>query len=159
MAKSISAGLLLYRRSTSALEVLLAHPGGPFFARKDHGAWTIPKGAPEASETLAQAAQREFFEEIGIQVGGELIELGAVRQRSGKLVHAWAVLGDLPPDFVLRSNEFELEWPPGSGRVQRFPEVDRVQFFALPEASTRIIAAQRPFLERLSLQVTSASGS
>lgn len=157
MAKTISAGLLLYRRHDQALEVLLAHPGGPFFARKDQGAWTIPKGAPEASETLVQAAHREFFEEIGMHVSGECLELGWVRQRSGKIVHAWGVLGDLPEGFVLSSNEVELEWPPRSGRLRRFPEVDRVQFFGLAEASERIIAAQRPFLERLSAILTSAS--
>jgi predicted NUDIX family NTP pyrophosphohydrolase len=145
-----SAGLLVYREVTpGVLEVLLAHPGGPNFAKKDEGAWTIPKGAPNPDETLLETAVREFFEEIGVMVAGPFLELGAIRQRSGKTVHAWAaeasILGPLP----VSSNEFELEWPPRSGRRQRFPEVDRADFFSIAEAKTKILAAQQPLIERL----------
>ncbi|MGC4092581.1 MAG: NUDIX domain-containing protein [Polyangiaceae bacterium] len=120
----VSAGLVVYRSAPEGLEVFLAHPGGPYFARKDEGSWTIPKGAPLEGEALRDAARREFEEEIGFAPEGELQELGHVRQRAGKLVHAWALAATLPPNFVLKSNDFELEWPPGSGLRKRFPEVD-----------------------------------
>lgn len=145
----VSAGLLMYRVRAGALEVLLAHPGGPLFARKDIGAWTVPKGAALVGEDLTSAARREFGEEIGLPVVGTLIPLGSVRQRSGKIVHAWAFEGDAPDGFVPQSNEFELEWPPRSGQRKRFPEVDRAQFFPLNEAERKIILSQAPFLERL----------
>jgi predicted NUDIX family NTP pyrophosphohydrolase len=146
---AVSAGLLLYRLGAHGHEVLLAHPGGPFFARRDAGAWTIPKGAPLAGESLVDAARREFSEEIGLPAPEELFELGSVRQRSGKTVHAWAALATGPREFVVRSNAFELEWPRGSGRIQRFPEVDRAEFFPPKLAAEKILAAQRPFLDRL----------
>src|SRR3954466_14860991 len=106
----------MYRRGPGGLEVLLAHPGGPFFRGKDAGAWTIPKGLPLEGEPLPEAARREFQEEVGVAVGQPLAPLGEIRQRGGKVVHAWAFEGDLPVDFVLRSNTFEIEWPPRSGR-------------------------------------------
>lgn len=147
----VSAGLLLYEKGSDGLRVFLAHPGGPYFARKDAGSWTIPKGQPLEGEELMRAALREFEEEIGVlPTGGPLAELGSVRQRSGKLVHAWCMEASLPPDFVVRSNLFELEWPPGSGKHKQFPEVDRAMFFSLATAHEKIIPAQRPFLDRLS---------
>jgi predicted NUDIX family NTP pyrophosphohydrolase len=146
----VSAGLLMYRlREGRSLEVFLAHPGGPLFARKDEGAWTIPKGAADSGEDLRVAAVREFEEEIGLPVIGPMLELGTIRQKSGKVVHAWAFEGDAPDDFVPRSNEFEMVWPPRSGRLQRFPEVDRARFFELPAAAGKIIPAQAAFLSRL----------
>lgn len=145
----VSAGLLMYRRKNGELEVFLAHPGGPLFARKDRAAWTVPKGMVAPNEDLVAAAIREFGEEIGLPVEGELRPLGSVRQRSGKIVHAWAFEGDVPAGFVPRSNEFEIEWPPRSGNLRRFPEVDRAEFFSLPVASEKIILAQAPFLDRL----------
>jgi predicted NUDIX family NTP pyrophosphohydrolase len=146
---SVSAGLLMFRRSRSVLELLLVHPGGPFFRNKDAGAWTIPKGEAHPGEDLLTRAQIEFKEELGIAASGEWIELGAIKQKGGKVVHAWAFEGDLPADFVLRSNEFEIEWPPRSGRRAKFPEVDRAQFFAEPTAREKINAAQLPFIDRL----------
>src|SRR5579862_7649417 len=112
-----SAGILLFRRKHDALEVLLVHPGGPFWANKDGGAWTIPKGEPVEGEALDETALREFEEEVGIKISGELIELGWVQQKAGKVVHAWAVEGDLDPTQI-RSNTFEIEWPPRSGKRQ-----------------------------------------
>jgi predicted NUDIX family NTP pyrophosphohydrolase len=145
----ISAGLLMYRRRRGVLEVLLAHPGGPFFRNKDDGAWTIPKGEPAAGEELSLAARREFGEEIGAPVGELLLPLGEIKQKGGKVVHAWGFEGDLPEGFVLRCNTFELEWPPRSGRRHRFPEVDRAELFPVAVARTKINPAQRTFLERL----------
>jgi predicted NUDIX family NTP pyrophosphohydrolase len=150
----VSAGLLLHRSGVLGLEVFLAHPGGPYFARKDENSWTIPKGAPLEGEELLTAALREFAEEIGFVPSGVAEELGSVRQRSGKLVHAWAMAATLPPDFSVRSNEFELEWPPGSGKMKRYPEVDRAQFFPLEVANAKIIPAQKPFLDRLALRLS-----
>ena len=144
-----SAGLLMYRRRSEGLQVLLAHPGGPFFARKDRGAWSIPKGEVEGTDELLATARREFFEEVGVHPGGELIELGSIVQKGGKVVHAWAFEGDLPADFELDSNTFELEWPPRSGRVREFPEIDRVDFFDLEQARAKINAAQAELLDRL----------
>jgi predicted NUDIX family NTP pyrophosphohydrolase len=146
----VSAGLLLYQNQSDGLQVFLAHPGGPYFARKDLGSWSIPKGQPLEGEDLKSTALREFEEEIGmLPVGGELAELGSIRQRSGKVVHAWCMEASLPRDFVVRSNLFELEWPPGSGKRKQFPEVDRAMFFSLSAASEKIMPAQRPFLQRL----------
>jgi predicted NUDIX family NTP pyrophosphohydrolase len=139
----------MYRRREGVLEVFLAHPGGPLFARRDGGVWTIPKGLAIESEDLYAAAVREFGEEIGLPVTGPTIALGQVRQKSGKIVHAWAFEGDAPAGFVPNSNEFECEWPPRSGKTRRFPEVDRAEFFALGTAATKIIAAQAEFLDRL----------
>ena len=130
---------------------MLAHPGGPYFRNKDHGAWTIPKGEAGEGENLLSRARIEFEEELGIPspARANLIELGSVKQKGGKTVHAWAFEGDCPPNFVAVSNTFDLEWPPRSGRMQQFPEVDRAEFFALDEAKRRIKEAQIPFLDRL----------
>ena len=145
----VSAGILLYRRRDGRLEVLLAHPGGPFFERRDLGQWSIPKGEPDPDEPLDVAAAREFREETGHAVpGGSRRELGTITQKGGKVVHAWAVEGDLDP-AAARSVTFELEWPPRSRRRQSFAEVDRVAWFALDEARRRIKATQIPLLDRL----------
>ncbi len=145
----MSAGILLWRRREGRLEVLLAHPGGPFFARKDAGVWSVPKGEVEPGEDPIAVARREFAEETGHELPeGPMLDLGEVRQRGGKLVRAWAVEGDLDPASA-RSNTFELEWPPRSGRIQTFPEVDRVEWFELAEARERINPAQAAFLDRL----------
>jgi predicted NUDIX family NTP pyrophosphohydrolase len=149
MADRVSAGILLHRHRDGRLEVLLAHPGGPFHARKDLGAWTIPKGEVEPGEDLVDVARREFAEETGHPSPADKpIPLGAIRQRGGKLVHAWALPGDLDP-AAARSNTFTLEWPPGSGRLEAFPEIDRVGWFDLGEARIRLKDAQVPFLDRL----------
>jgi len=150
MATKISAGLLMFRNTASGLQVLLAHPGGPFFARKDDSVWTIPKGVVEPGENdLLKRARIEFEEELGIKPVGEAIALGSVRQKGGKIVHAWAVESDLPADFEAKSNTFDLEWPPRSGKIQAFPEVDRAQFFSVEEAARKINPAQKEFLDRL----------
>ncbi|HYO93792.1 MAG TPA: NUDIX domain-containing protein [Polyangiaceae bacterium] len=146
---NVSAGLLMFRRAEQGLEAFLAHPGGPFFRNKDAGAWTLPKGLHTPEETLLETARREFHEEIGLPVTEPLLPLGEVRQRSGKIVHAWAFEGSAPIDFVPASNTFELEWPPRSGKLQLFPEVDRARFFSLAEARIKMIAAQTAFLDRL----------
>jgi predicted NUDIX family NTP pyrophosphohydrolase len=146
---NVSAGLLMYRRGQNGIEVLLAHPGGPFFRHRDEGAWTIPKGRPSPGEQLEEAAIREFKEETGLPVAEPLLPLGEIKQKSGKTVHAWAFEGDLPPGYVPASNAFRVEWPPRSGRLQRFPEVDRAEFFQVPEARAKINPAQRPLIDRL----------
>jgi predicted NUDIX family NTP pyrophosphohydrolase len=147
MAKR-SSGILLFRRVTE-LEVLLVHPGGPFWARKDLGAWSIPKGEHDAAEEALDAALREFEEETGSKPEpGALEDLGSVRQKSGKVVQAWALEGDLDADAI-RSNTFTMEWPPRSGRQSEFPEVDRAAWFGLEEARERINPAQAAFLDRL----------
>ena len=148
-----SAGILLWRKRKGRLEVLLGHPGGPYFAGKDADHWTVLKGEAERSEDLVSVAKREFAEETGHQLpGGTLIELGDIRQKSGKLVLAWAVEGDLDPE-TSSSNSFGIEWPPRSGRIREFPEIDRVAWFDLKEARVRLKAAQAPFLDRLELAV------
>lgn len=145
-----SAGILLFRRHDVAIEVLLGHPGGPFWQTKDHGHWTVPKGEVEVGETMVDVARREFEEETGHAVpDGPLIPLGEVRQKSGKTVVAWAVEGDLDPTLA-RSNTFTIEWPPKSGQRTEFPELDRVAWFDLVEARSRLKDAQVPFLDRLS---------
>jgi predicted NUDIX family NTP pyrophosphohydrolase len=136
--------------------VLLAHPGGPFFLKKDEGAWTIPKGEAAVGEDLQAAALREFAEEIGLPVAGPLLTLGEIRQKGGKVVHAWAFEGEVPTGFRPASNLFELEWPPRSGRRQQFPEVDRAELFDIVGAQVRINPAQIPFLERLVVLVEGA---
>ena len=144
-----SAGILLYRDRDGVREVLLVHPGGPFWAKRDAGAWSIPKGEYADDEDPQACALREFEEEIGTPLAaGELVELGSVRQRSGKVVTAWAAEGDLDPAGI-RSNTFELEWPPRSGCVREFPEVDRAAWFSLEEAREKLIAAQAELLSRL----------
>jgi predicted NUDIX family NTP pyrophosphohydrolase len=146
---NVSAGLLMYRRGPAGLEVLLAHPGGPFFRHRDEGAWTIPKGRPATGEALEEAAVREFQEETGLSVTPPLLPLGEIKQKSGKTVHAWGFEGDLPPGYVPASNNFRVEWPPRSGRLQRFPEVDRAEFFSVAAARAKINPAQRPLIDRL----------
>jgi predicted NUDIX family NTP pyrophosphohydrolase len=150
-----SAGLLMYRRPGAGLEVLLVHPGGPFWAKKDHGAWTIPKGEYADDEAPLAAAQREFAEETGLQPSGAFAPLGEIRQPGGKHVVAWAVEGDFDP-AALVSVTFELEWPPRSGRTHSFPEVDRAQWFTPPEARERILPAQRTFIDRLERLLTNS---
>jgi predicted NUDIX family NTP pyrophosphohydrolase len=148
-AGRLSAGLLMFRRRGGEVQLLLVHPGGPYFRNKDEGSWTIPKGEAADGEDLLARARIEFQEEIGCCAGGEPLPLGSVKQKGGKVVHAWAVEGDLPLDFVPVSNTFEIEWPPRSGRRQSFPEVDRVEFFGMEEARRRINRAQVEFLDRL----------
>lgn len=146
-----SAGILLFRRRAGALEVLLVHPGGPFWAKRDLGAWSIPKGEHDGDEGPRAAALREFAEELGtggLPVDAELLELGEVRQRGGKVVAAWAAEGDLDPVDV-RSNTFTIEWPPRSGVSSEFPEVDRAAWFPVAVARERILAAQAELLDRL----------
>lgn len=139
----------MFRKGKNQLEVLLVHPGGPFFRGKDQGAWTIPKGEASLSEDLLTRARIEFEEEIGVRPEGKWISLGSVRQSGGKLVHGWAFEGDLPASFSLRSNSFELEWPPRSGQRVKFPEIDRAEFFSPAAATEKINPAQVAFLDRL----------
>lgn len=140
---------MVFRWRDADLEVLLAHMGGPYWARRDAGAWTIPKGVPEAGEDLEQAARREFAEELGLPVpDGPLVALGEVVQAGGKRVTAWAVQGDVDPDAI-DPGTFELAWPPRSGRTQRFAEVDRVAWFRPADAVARIVTGQRPLVARL----------
>ena len=147
MAKT-SAGLLLYRRSGLILEVFLVHPGGPFWARKDEGAWSIPKGEIEPGEDPLARARREFAEETGFAVAGEFRPLAPVRQAGGKVVHAWAVVGDADA-AAIRSNRFSMEWPPRSGRSQEFPEIDRAAWFDLETARQKLNPAQRSLIDAL----------
>ncbi len=148
MAKR-SAGLLLFRRRNHELQVLLIHPGGPLWVKKDEGAWSIPKGEIEEGEDPLAAARREFNEELGSPVSGEFIELTPIRQASGKVVHAWAVEADFDP-ATLASGLFSMEWPPRSGRQQQFPEVDRAEWFTIDEAKRKINKAQIALLDQLS---------
>jgi len=143
-----SAGLLMFRRSGADFAVLLVHPGGPFWAKKDLGAWSIPKGEYAPDEDALAVALREFAEETGARPTGPVQPLGEVVQAGGKRVSAWALEGDFDP-ATLVSNTFELEWPPRSGRMARFPEVDRAEWFSPAEAQTRILPGQRPFIDRL----------
>jgi predicted NUDIX family NTP pyrophosphohydrolase len=143
-----SAGLLLYRRPQGRLEVFLAHPGGPFWHNRDAGAWTIPKGVAEPGEDILAAACREFEEETGIHPSGPFLPLGSIRQKAGKLVHAWAWEGDADPDRVT-SNTMQTEWPRGSGHLLTFPEVDRCAWFGPPTARERINPAQAELIDRL----------
>lgn len=149
MRSKTSAGLLLFRFEEESLEVLLVHPGGPFFRNKDDGSWTIPKGEAALEEDLLTRAKTEFEEELGIRPTGSWIDLGSVKQKGGKTVHAWAFEGDLEPNFKPASNTFEMEWPPRSGRKQHFPEVDDARFFPLELARIKINQAQAVFLDRL----------
>ena len=152
MAKR-SAGLLMFRRSANGVEVFLVHPGGPFWAGKDAGAWTIPKGEYADDEEPLTAARREFKEETGFEADGEFIELGTVRQTSGKLVTAWAFEGDCDPE-KLTSNFCSIEWPPRSGKMKEIPEVDRGAWFSLSDARKAILKSQQPLLELFSQNLT-----
>jgi predicted NUDIX family NTP pyrophosphohydrolase len=149
MDSKTSSGLLMFRKTKEGLQVLLVHPGGPFFQRKDEGAWTIPKGEVTEGEDLLTRAKIEFEEELGFAPSGDWIELGSVKQKGGKVVHAWAFEGDLQDGFELKSNTFQLEWPPRSGRMQTFPEVDKAAFFSAEEARRKMNSAQTVFLDRL----------
>jgi predicted NUDIX family NTP pyrophosphohydrolase len=155
MTRKVSAGILLYRAAEGALEVLLAHPGGPFFANRDAGHWTIPKGEPGEADELLAAAAREFEEETGHALASAArdpsvapIDLGSVVQASGKRVHCWAVEGDLDP-AMSTSNTFEMPWPPGGTRLRTFPEIDRVAWFPLDEARRRANPSQAELVDRL----------
>ncbi|ONI86646.1 DNA mismatch repair protein MutT [Saccharothrix sp. ALI-22-I] len=144
-----SAGILLHRVVDGEPQVLLGHMGGPFWARKDDGAWSIPKGEPDGDEDPETTARREFAEELGLPVpDGDLVPLGEVRQSGGKVVQAWALAGDLDPDQVVPGT-FTLEWPRGSGRVREYPEVDRVAWFPLVQARVKVVKAQQELLDRL----------
>ena len=144
----LSAGILLFRRRAAGVEVLLVHPGGPFWAKKDLGAWSIPKGLADEGEDLLAAAKREFLEETGMPVEGEFIDLGAHKQPGGKTIAAWAHEGDFDP-ALLTSNTFSLEWPPRSGRMAQFPEVDRAAWFSIDEAFEKISKGQTPIIAAL----------
>ena len=156
MAKT-SAGILLFRRAPAGVEVLLVHPGGPFWAKKDVGAWSIPKGLADEGEDLLAAAKREFLEETGMPVEGEFLDLGAHKQPGGKTVVAWACAGDFDP-ALLTSNSFSLEWPPRSGRTAQFPEVDRAAWFSIDEALEKIHRGQTPILAALKGLVVLSDG-
>ncbi|PZS31950.1 MAG: NUDIX hydrolase [Pseudonocardiales bacterium] len=149
MASKRSAGILLFRRVGPAVEVLLGHMGGPYWAKRDAGGWSVPKGEYLDDEQPAAAARREFEEELGVAVpAGELIELGEATQGSGKVVTVWALESDFDPADVVPGT-FDLEWPRGSGRIEQFPEIDRVAWFELDQARVKIVAGQQPFLDRL----------
>ena len=139
----------MFRRTNEAIEFLLVHPGGPFWKNKEGGAWTIPKGEAQPEEELFARAQIEFEEELGIKPFGEFHPLGSIKQKGGKTVHAWAFEGDLPDSFELKSNTFEMEWPPRSGKLSQFPEIDRAEFFSETDARRKMNPAQVPFLDRL----------
>jgi predicted NUDIX family NTP pyrophosphohydrolase len=143
-----AAGILLYRRRPSGLEVLLAHPGGPLWARKDVGAWTLPKGQFTDGELPLDAAKREFEEEMGTAPSGDFQPLGTVKQPSGKVIHAWAAESDFDATSV-KSNLFSMEWPPRSGRMGEFPEVDRAEWMSIERARLKILKGQAPFIDRL----------
>jgi len=158
MAKKNSAGILLHRLRGSGIEVFLVHPGGPFWATKDAGAWSIPKGEFEAGEDPLEAAKREFKEETGFAVAGNFIELTPVKQPGGKVVYAWAVMGDCEAESI-KSNTFSLEWPPRSGKRKEFPEVDRAGWFTPEVAREKILKGQLNFLEELKRMIENSSVS
>ena len=147
-----SAGLLLYRLKANVTEVLLVHPGGPFWKNKDEGAWSIPKGEFSAGEDGLEAAKRELHEETGYQLNGNFIALTPVKQRGGKTVHAWALEADLDTSQV-KSNTFEMEWPPRSGKKQEFPEIDKAEWFQIPEARQKINPSQAALIDELLLKL------
>ena len=146
----LSAGLLMYRIKDGAIQVLLAHPGGPYFAKKDDESWSIPKGEPGPDEDLFLTAQREFEEETGLKPAGPFIPLQPVKQKGGKVVHAWAFEGDCDP-ATIQSNTFTMEWPPRSGQQQTFPEIDRAEFFDLATARRKVKAAQVGLIDELEM--------
>ncbi len=156
MAKQVSAGILLYRTRKGTLEIFLVHPGGPYWRNKDVGAWSIPKGSLEEGDDELTAAKREFQEETGSPIDGDFVELTPLKQPSGKIVHAWAVEGDIDAASV-RSNTFPMEWPPRSGKMQEFPEVDRGAWFALELARQKILNAQRGFVDQLERRLGAAA--
>ena len=143
-----SAGVLLYRKLNNELQVFLVHPGGPFWKNKDEGAWSVPKGEYEESEDPLEAAKREFYEETGQYIDGRFMALAPVRLKSGKIIHAWAVEGDIDHDTI-QSNLFEMEWPPKSGKTQAFAEVDRAGWFTVEEAKMKINTGQVGLVEEL----------
>lgn len=147
MAKQ-SAGILLYRRRAKKLEVFLGHPGGPFWAKKDQGSWSVPKGEFLEGEEPLHAAIREFEEETGYRPAGNFIQLSTIRQKGHKTVHCWAVEGDLDPDHIV-SNDFEMEWPPRSGKMRSFPEIDRAAWFSVETAREKILERQAAFIDEL----------
>ena len=157
-SKIQSAGLLLFRQRDKSVQVLLGHPGGPFWSRKDQGAWTIPKGLIGPGESPLSAARREFAEETGYHPGGKTIPLGSAKQSGGKVVHMWAIEEDWDP-ADLHSNAFEMEWPPRSGRRQSFPELDRASWFGVAEARLKILKGQAVFLDYLLETLGRAEGS
>lgn len=146
--KKRSAGVLLYRRRGGRIEVLLGHPGGPYWTRKDEGAWMVPKGAVEPGEEALDAALREFAEEVGPVPAGTPVPLKTIRQNGGKLVEVFALEGEFDP-AQLESNDFEMEWPPRSGQIRRYPELDRIGWMGLEEAEARMLESQRPLIEAL----------
>ena len=152
----LSAGLLMYRVREGRIEVLLAHPGGPYFVHKDDGAWSIPKGEPDRDEDLLATAQREFEEETGVKPSGRYVPLHPIQQKGGKIVHAWAFEGDCD-SRALVSNTFTMEWPPHSGRRQEFPEIDRAEFFELAAARKKIKAGQEALLDEIEAALKSKS--
>jgi predicted NUDIX family NTP pyrophosphohydrolase len=157
-SKIQSAGLLLFRQRDKSVQVLLGHPSGPFWSRKDQDAWTIPKGLVGPGESPLSAAQREFAEETGYRPSGDAIPLGSAKQPGGKVVHVWAIEGDWDPTD-LQSNTFEMEWPPRSGRRQSFPELDRASWFGVAEARLKILKGQAVFLDYLLETLGRAEGS
>lgn len=144
-----SAGILLYQFHQQQLQVLLLHPGGPFWAKKDEGAWTLPKGEPAEGEDLLQAATREFVEETGHDLAGSFRALSPIRQKSGKMIHVWAVEGSIIDISLVKSNTFELEWPPKSGKLSLFPEIDKAGWFETEEALKKIVPGQAGFIHEL----------
>ena len=156
MPKKLSAGIVLYRRREKGIEVLLVHPGGPFWSNKDDGAWSIPKGEYVEGEDPLTVAKREFYEETGNEVSGSCVALTPVKQPSGKIITAWAVEGDVDPTAV-RSNTFSMEWPPRSGRAQTFPEVDRALWCDLALAKKKLLIGQRVLLDELDQLVRSST--
>ena len=148
MVKKTSAGILLYRIRSETLEVFLVHPGGPFWAKKDAGAWSIQKGEFDEGADPLETAKREFHEETGSPINGELVALAPLKQPSGKLVHAWAVQGDIDASSI-KSNTFSMEWPPRSGKQQEFPEIDKGEWFKIPAAHEKLLPGQRGFLDEL----------
>ena len=165
MTAATSAGILLYRQSTDGPEVLLAHPGGPYWQRQDYGSWSVPKGIAEGDEALEAVAAREFEEETGFELAAVArdperppLDLGEITLKSGKTVRAWAVEGDLDPELA-HSNEIDIEWPPRTGRLMRIPEVDRVAWFGFAEARKRFHPAQAAFVDRLEAQLADAAAT
>jgi len=153
--RAVSSGILLYRRTSGSLEIFLAHPGGPFWARRDDGAWTIPKGMVDDGEDLLDAARREFREETGIEAAGPFVPLGSIKQKAGKTVHAWAWEGDADPTTIV-SNTTRTEWPRGSGKWITYPEVDRCAWFVVDVARVKINPAQASFIDRLPIDATNS---